>query len=58
MMFLYSLLLIVLNRRALPPALRVRSHRVVALIWASGLFGVLSALTIWQQGQRLVTQVP
>jgi hypothetical protein len=52
MMFLYSVMLIVLNRGALPPALRVRSYRLGALVWASAFFGVLSLLTIWQQAQR------
>jgi hypothetical protein len=52
MMFLYSVMLIVLNRGALPPALQVRSYRLGALVWASAFFGVLSMLTIWQQIQR------
>jgi hypothetical protein len=55
MMFLYSMLLIALNRRALPPALGLRSYRLGALIWATAFFGVLSALTIWQQAQRLLS---
>jgi hypothetical protein len=55
MMFLYSLLLIVLNRRALPPVLRVRTYRLAALVWAALLFGVLSLLTVWQQALRLLT---
>lgn len=53
-MFLYSWLLIVLNRRALPEAITVRSYRLAALIWSTVFFGVLSALTIWQQLQRLL----
>jgi hypothetical protein len=52
MMFLYSMLLILLNRRALPAPLHVRSYRLWALIWSSGFFGLLAALTIWQQLQR------
>jgi hypothetical protein len=55
MMFLYSMLLIALNRRALPPALGLRSYRLGALIWATAFFGVLSALKIWQQAQRLLS---
>ncbi|SDY36552.1 Mn2+ and Fe2+ transporters of the NRAMP family [Micromonospora pattaloongensis] len=54
MMFLYSILLLVLNRRVLPAQIRPRAYRVVALIWAVALFGVFSALTIWQQGERLL----
>ena len=52
MMFLYSMLLIVLNRRALPAPLRVGSYRLWALVWSSGFFGLLALLTIWQQVQR------
>jgi hypothetical protein len=54
MMFLYSILLIVLNRNALPDPIKVRSPRVAALVWSTGFFGVLAALTIWQQVQRLL----
>ena len=54
MMFLYSMLLIVLNRRALPAPLRVRSYRLAALGWSTAFFGVLSLLTIWQQIQRVM----
>ena len=54
MMFIYSILLLVLNRRALPAPIRVRSYRVAALIWSTLLFGVFSALTIWQQGGKLL----
>jgi hypothetical protein len=53
MMCLYSTLLLVLNRRGLPEVIRVRSYRVVALIWSTAFFGVLASLTIWQQLQRL-----
>jgi hypothetical protein len=53
MMFIYSALLLVLNRRVLPPAIRIRSFRVAALVWAVLLFGVFSVLTVWQQGQKL-----
>jgi hypothetical protein len=52
-MFLYSFLLILLNRRALPAAIAVRSYRLGALVWSTVFFGVLSALTIWQQLQNL-----
>jgi hypothetical protein len=53
MMCLYSFLLLVLNRRGLPEAIRVRSYRAAALVWGTGFFGLLAALTIWQQLQRL-----
>ncbi|MFC7303432.1 Nramp family divalent metal transporter [Streptomyces monticola] len=49
MMFVYSGLLLFLNRKALPAPLKVRGYRVAALVWAIGLFGVLSVLTVRQQ---------
>jgi hypothetical protein len=51
-MFLYSFLLILLNRRALPAAIAVRSYRLAALVWSTAFFGILSALTLRQQLQR------
>jgi hypothetical protein len=53
MMFIYSGLLLLLNRRVLPDAIRIRSYRVMALVWSVLLFGVFSVLTVWQQGQKL-----
>jgi hypothetical protein len=54
MMCLYSALLLMLNRGALPDAIKVRSYRVAALIWSTCFFGLLAGLTIWQQLQRLL----
>jgi hypothetical protein len=51
-MFLYSILLIVLNRGALPTAIKPNPIRVATLIWSTLFFGILSALTIWQQLER------
>jgi hypothetical protein len=53
-MFLYSFLLIVLNRRALPPAIAPGPFNIATLVWATLFFGVLCALTIWQQVARLL----
>ena len=53
-MFLYSFLLIVLNRRELPRVLAPSPFRVATLVCATLFFGLLSALTIWQQMQRFV----
>ena len=53
MMFMYSLLLIRLNRRVLTPEIRPGAGRVAALVWAFVLFGVLSALTLVQQVPKL-----
>jgi hypothetical protein len=43
-MFIYSMLLIAINRRFMPTALKIRGVRLLALIWAIGLFGVMSVL--------------
>ena len=53
MMFMYSLLLIQLNRRVLTPEIRPGAGRVAALVWAFLLFGILSALTLAQQVPKL-----
>ncbi|MEU5862463.1 Nramp family divalent metal transporter [Nonomuraea sp. NPDC047529] len=53
MMFVYSILLIVLNRRSLPEAIRVRSYRLGALVWSVAFFGTLTVLVVVQQVQKL-----
>lgn len=53
MMFIYSGLLILINRKSLPGAIRVRGFRLGALIWAILLFGTLSVLTFQSQLERL-----
>jgi hypothetical protein len=53
MMFLYSALLIKLNRERLPGPIRIHGYRIAALVWATLLFGTLAVLTSWQQLQRL-----
>lgn len=45
-MFVYSALLIWLNRGILPKAIRVRGIRLLALIWSTLFFGYFSALLI------------
>ena len=52
-MFIYSALLIVLNRRLLPLPLRPRLYRTLSLVWATGLFGILSAITLVDQARKL-----
>jgi hypothetical protein len=54
MMVIYSALLILINRRLLPKPIRITTARTAALIWAILLFGVLAAVTIWQQGGKLI----
>jgi hypothetical protein len=53
MMFVYSILLLVMNRRSLPEPIRVRSYRVAALVFAACFFGVLSVITLIEQGKQL-----
>jgi hypothetical protein len=48
-MFIYSGLLIALNRRFLPEPLKVRGVRLGALVWAFLLFGVLSVIVVIDQ---------
>ena len=53
MMCIYSCLLIVLNRRMLPAAIRISPFRTAILIWSTLLFGALAAVTIRTQLQAL-----
>jgi hypothetical protein len=54
MMFIYSALLIILNRRLLPAELRPAPYRVASLVWAVALFGILSAITVADQASKLL----
>jgi hypothetical protein len=54
MMFIYSILLLVMNRRSLPAAIRVSSYRIGVLLFSATFFGVLSAITIVEQAQTLL----
>src|SRR5690606_19634410 len=54
-MFLYSMLLLALNKKMLPAPIRVRGFRTAALIWSAVLFGVLATLTIYTQLQTLLS---
>lgn len=53
MMFLYSGLLILINRKILPEPIRVRGLRLGVLGWSILLFGTLSAITFVTQIQLL-----
>jgi hypothetical protein len=53
MMFIYSALLLLVNKRTLPKEIQPGAGRVVALIWSFLLFGVLTVLTFNQQLQTL-----
>jgi hypothetical protein len=54
MMFIYSGLLILINRRTLPAPIRVRGARLAMLVWAVLLFGTLSVLTFRDQIAKLL----
>ncbi len=53
MMFIYSGLLILINRRSLPEQIRVSGWRLAGLFWAIALFGTLSVLTFGDQIGKL-----
>ncbi len=53
MMFLYSGLLILINRKILPAPIRIHGVRLAALLWSIALFGTLSALTFRDQIAKL-----
>ena len=53
MMFVYSGLLILINRKSLPKPIKVTGFRLGALIWAIALFGTLSVLTFRDQLSKL-----
>jgi hypothetical protein len=53
MMFIYSGLLILINRKVLPAPIRVRGWRLAGLVWSILLFGVLSVLTFNDQLTKL-----
>ncbi|MBM9468770.1 Nramp family divalent metal transporter [Nakamurella leprariae] len=53
MMFIYSGLLILINRKLLPAPIKVRGVRLAALVWSILLFGTLSVLTFHDQIGRL-----
>jgi uncharacterized protein YhhL (DUF1145 family) len=54
MMFIYSGLLIVINKKMLPEPIRIRGFCVAALVWSVVLFGVLAVLTVQQQLGKLL----
>ena len=41
------------NRRLLAEPLRPRGYRIAAMVWAMGLFGILSVITVIDQAKRL-----
>jgi hypothetical protein len=53
-MFIYSGLLILINRKTLPAAIRIRRVRLAMLVWAVLLFATLSVLTFPDQIAKLL----
>ena len=53
MMFIYSGLLILINRKILPGPIRIRGVRLGAMVWSILLFGTLSFLTFRDQLGKL-----
>jgi hypothetical protein len=54
MMFLYSFMLIALNRKMLPREIQIGPFRTATLVWSTVMFGSLAALTIYTQVQTLL----
>jgi hypothetical protein len=55
-MFVYSFLLIQLNRRGLPPAIRVRGFRLVMLVFATLFYGFFSGWLVIDQVRSYLNQ--
>jgi hypothetical protein len=53
MMFIYSMLLIQLNRRALPGEIKIRGPRLGVMAFSVVFFGVFSVLLVIDQGKQL-----
>ena len=53
-MFLYSFMLIALNKRMLPREIQIGPFRTGVLVWSTLLFGGLAAITIYTQVQLLL----
>jgi hypothetical protein len=52
-MFVYSCLLIQLNKRTLPREIGLRGGRLVAIGWAVLFYGFFSAILLWDQFSQL-----
>jgi hypothetical protein len=53
MMFIYSMLLIQLNRRALPREIKIRGVRLAVMAFSVVFFGVFSILLVYDEGKAL-----
>ncbi len=52
-MFVYSCLLIQLNKRTLPSEIGLRGGRLAAIVWAVLFYGFFSAVLLWDQLSQL-----
>ncbi len=52
-MFIYSVLLIQLNRGVLPREIGLKGGRFAALIWAVAFYGFFSVVLLIDQGKQL-----
>ncbi len=53
MMFIYSMLLIQLNRKALPDQIKIRGVRLAVMAFSVLFFGVFSVLLVYDEGKAL-----
>ena len=53
MMFVYSGLLILINKRSLPPSVRIGGFRTGTMIWSVLLFGTASVIAISDQWDNI-----
>ena len=53
MMFVYSGLLILINRRSLPPSVRITGFRTATMVWSVLLFGVASVIAVSDQWDNI-----
>jgi hypothetical protein len=53
MMFVYSGLPILVNRRSLPPSVRITGFRTATMVWSVLLFGTASVIAIADQWDNI-----
>jgi hypothetical protein len=53
MMFVYSGLLILINKRSLPPAVRIGGFRTATMVWSVLLFGFASVIAVQAQWSNI-----
>jgi hypothetical protein len=53
MMFVYSGLLILINKRSLPPSVRIAGFRTAAMVWSVLLFGFASVIAVMDQWDNI-----